>query len=118
MRDNARVRSIGRSVRHRLIGDRDVAADPVDDGQCVHLREAAVSDADVESERLCQGCAEDGEQHWAHLRQCLSCGYIGCCDSSPRRHATAHHMSTHHPVMRSAEPGESWRWCYVDAQIG
>jgi uncharacterized UBP type Zn finger protein len=53
-----------------------------------------------------------------HLRQCLSCGLVGCCDSSPRRHATGHFRSEGHPVMRSAEPGESWRWCYVDQILG
>jgi hypothetical protein len=49
---------------------------------------------------------------------CLECGYVGCCDSSPRRHATAHHAGTGHPVIRSFEPGESWRWCFVDEVIG
>ncbi|AZZ83620.1 hypothetical protein C5O27_07810 [Gordonia alkanivorans] len=66
----------------------------------------------------CEGCGAIGEDHWAHLRMCLRCGYIGCCDSSPRRHATAHFHDTSHPVMRSAEPGESWRWCYVHEVIG
>ncbi|MFW0788481.1 UBP-type zinc finger domain-containing protein [Gordonia sp. CPCC 205333] len=66
----------------------------------------------------CAGCVAIGEHHWAHLRRCLSCGYTGCCDSSPRRHATAHFEQTGHPVMRSAEPGENWRWCYVDALTG
>ena len=66
----------------------------------------------------CAGCVAIGEDHWAHLRMCLRCGYIGCCDSSPRRHATAHFHDTAHPVMRSAEPGESWRWCYVHEVIG
>ncbi|MDJ0028774.1 UBP-type zinc finger domain-containing protein [Gordonia alkanivorans] len=66
----------------------------------------------------CEGCVAIGEDHWAHLRMCLRCGYIGCCDSSPRRHATAHFHDTSHPVMRSAEPGESWRWCYVHEVIG
>ena len=51
--------------------------------------------------------------HWVALRQCLDCGNVGCCDSSPLRHATAHFHETAHPVMESAEPGEDWRWCYV-----
>jgi len=49
---------------------------------------------------------------------CLTCGHVGCCDSSPRRHATGHFQATGHPVMRSIEPGERWRWCYVDAELG
>jgi CPA1 family monovalent cation:H+ antiporter len=60
----------------------------------------------------CAGCLRDGTA-WVALRQCLECGEIGCCDSSPRRHATAHFHETQHPVMESAEPGEDWRWCYV-----
>lgn len=62
------------------------------------------------------GCAEclalgDG---WVHLRRCLICGHIGCCDSSKNRHATAHFHQTGHPLIQSFEPGESWRWCYID----
>jgi len=49
---------------------------------------------------------------------CLTCGHVGCCDSSPYRHATAHFHACAHPVMRSVEPGESWRWCYVDIRLG
>jgi uncharacterized UBP type Zn finger protein len=49
-----------------------------------------------------------------HLRMCLSCGKVGCCDSSPNRHATAHFQESEHPLVRSAEPGEDWAWCYVD----
>jgi uncharacterized UBP type Zn finger protein len=51
---------------------------------------------------------------WVHLRLCLSCGHVGCCDSSPGRHATAHARDTKHPVMASFQPGERWAWCYVD----
>jgi uncharacterized UBP type Zn finger protein len=68
--------------------------------------------------RACEGCVELGEHHWAHLRMCLTCGHVGCCDSSPRRHATAHFQQTGHPVMRSAEPGEVWRWCYRHEVMG
>jgi len=66
----------------------------------------------------CLDCAEDGEFTWAHLRMCMTCGHVGCCDSSPHQHATEHFRTTGHPVMRSAEPGESWRWCYIDLQLG
>ena len=62
-----------------------------------------------------QGCAEclESGTSWLHLRLCLECGHVGCCDSSPMRHATAHFHGTGHPVIRSFEPGENWRWCYV-----
>jgi uncharacterized UBP type Zn finger protein len=65
--------------------------------------------------RTPQGCAEclASGSRWVHLRLCLSCGHVGCCDSSPNRHATAHAAHTGHPVVRSFEPGEDWRWCYV-----
>ncbi|MER5261206.1 UBP-type zinc finger domain-containing protein [Actinosynnema sp. NPDC002837] len=65
----------------------------------------------------CADCLAAGEHNWAHLRICLSCGHVACCDSSPRRHATAHFHASEHPVMRSFEPDEDWRWCYVDARI-
>jgi uncharacterized UBP type Zn finger protein len=65
----------------------------------------------------CQDCAELGDEVWSHLRMCLTCGHVACCDSSPHRHATAHGKETGHPVMRSFEPGENWRWCYVDHRI-
>ena len=60
----------------------------------------------------------EGFTQWVHLRQCLECGHVACCDSSPRQHATAHFQDTGHPVMRSAEPGEDWRWCFVDNRLG
>ncbi len=65
----------------------------------------------------CQDCHALGESVWAHLRMCLTCGHVACCDSSPHRHATAHHHESTHPVMRSFEPGESWRWCYRDQRL-
>ena len=61
----------------------------------------------------CEECLKSGSR-WVHLRMCLICGHVGCCDSSPNKHATGHYLSTGHPVMQSAEPGESWRWCYID----
>jgi uncharacterized UBP type Zn finger protein len=61
----------------------------------------------------CEDCLKIGG-HWAHLRECLTCGHVGCCDSSPNRHATAHFRSSHHPIVTSVEPGETWVWCYVD----
>ena len=61
----------------------------------------------------CKECLETGG-HWVHLRLCLTCGHVGCCDSSPGRHATKHFHSSRHPIVRSFEPGEDWAWCYVD----
>ncbi len=61
----------------------------------------------------CEECLKTGGR-WVHLRMCLVCGHVGCCDSSPGRHATGHFHETRHPVMRSIERGESWGWCYVD----
>lgn len=61
----------------------------------------------------CEDCLRDGTK-WLHLRLCLECGHVGCCDDSPMRHATAHVASTDHPLIRSIEPGEDWSWCYVD----
>ena len=61
----------------------------------------------------CEECLRDGDK-WLHLRICLTCGQVGCCDDSPNRHATAHHHATAHPIIRSLEPGEDWSWCYLD----
>lgn len=81
-------------------------------GDCDHLRAAPV----VATPTTPTGCAEclEAGTPWVHLRLCLTCGHVGCCDSSEGRHATAHFQETGHPVMRSFEPGETWRWCYVD----
>ena len=61
----------------------------------------------------CEECLKIGDS-WVHLRLCLACGHVGCCDSSKNKHATKHFRATGHPVMRSLEPGEDWGWCYVD----
>lgn len=66
--------------------------------------------------RVCEDCIKTGDK-WVHLRQCLTCGHVGCCDSSKNKHATRHFNETDHAVMRSAEPGDHWVWCYVDRQI-
>ena len=61
----------------------------------------------------CEECLAIGDT-WVHLRQCLICGHVGCCDASKNKHATKHFHTTEHPVVRSVERGESWMWCYVD----
>ena len=62
------------------------------------------------------GCAECMKlgSPWVHLRLCLTCGHVGCCDSSPLRHARLHAHSAGHPIVQSFEPDENWRWCYID----
>ena len=65
------------------------------------------------SKRGCEECLKIGS-YWVHLRECLICGNVACCDSSPNKHATKHFHATKHPVLRSIEPGESWGWCYID----
>jgi uncharacterized UBP type Zn finger protein len=65
------------------------------------------------SAKGCEECLKMGSR-WVHLRMCLICGHVGCCDQSPNRHATKHFHTTKHPIIRSIEPGEDWRWCYVD----
>jgi len=80
---------------------------------CTHLDQ--IHDVSP-SARGCEECLRIGGR-WAHLRMCLSCGHVGCCDASPGRHATGHFRQTGHPVIRSAEPGEDWRWCYVDKTL-
>ena len=64
----------------------------------------------------CEDCVREGSR-WVHLRRCLGCGHVGCCDSSPRRHATVHWQATGHPVVASAEAGERWAWCYADGLV-
>ena len=61
----------------------------------------------------CTDCLAAGGR-WVHLRRCAQCGHVGCCDSSPSKHATAHHAATGHPLVQSFEPGEEWYWCYED----
>lgn len=80
--------------------------------RCAHLDTIAVTDLPREIAG-CEDCLPIGDR-WVHLRMCQSCGHIGCCDSSPNRHATKHFHATTHPIVRSFEPGEDWRWCYAD----
>jgi uncharacterized UBP type Zn finger protein len=83
---------------------------------CDHLR-AAASDVEPRTPEGCGACIEQGTS-WVDLRLCLSCGEVGCCDSSPWQHASVHADRSGHPVVRSFERGESWRWCYVDDLLG
>jgi CPA1 family monovalent cation:H+ antiporter len=85
-------------------------------GDCHHLREAPRV-VRANTPQGCEECLRDGTR-WVHLRLCLGCGHVGCCDSSPQKHASAHFHEIEHPVMRSIEPGEAWRWCFVDELLG
>jgi uncharacterized UBP type Zn finger protein len=80
---------------------------------CLHLKEA--KDLPV-TRHVCDECIKTGDT-WVHLRLCLTCGHVGCCDSSKNKHATKHFHASEHPVMRSAESGEEWGWCYVDGTM-
>jgi uncharacterized UBP type Zn finger protein len=77
---------------------------------CTHLDQITVTETDKD---YCEECVKTGSP-WVHLRMCLSCGHVGCCDSSPNRHASKHAAHTQHPLVRSIEPGETWVWCYAD----
>ena len=92
------------------------AEDTVDlSNACTHV----TADMPVRVHRPAPGCKECLEigSLWVHLRVCLSCGHVGCCDNSPNRHATRHYATTKHPVITSGEPGETWAYCYPDDQF-
>jgi len=78
---------------------------------CTHLDQILVEVPD--SVPGCEDCLAIGGR-WVHLRLCMTCGHVGCCDSSPNRHASKHAAADQHPIVRSMEPGERWYWCYVD----
>lgn len=78
--------------------------------KCTHIDQARILETDKQA---CEDCLKTGDT-WVHLRMCLTCGHVGCCDSSKNKHATRHHDETGHPLARSIEPGEDWVWCYVD----
>lgn len=78
---------------------------------CLHLDQA--KEVAPRTEAGCEDCLKEGTR-WVHLRMCLSCGHVGCCDASPRRHARAHWLAEDHPLVRSREPGEDWGWCFPD----
>ena len=83
--------------------------------QCKHLDQ--IKDLKPNTPEGCEDCLKIGSD-WVHLRLCLECGHVGCCDSSKNKHATKHFHRTKHPVIRSIEPGETWTWCYVDEVMG
>jgi len=77
---------------------------------CAHLDAARPVEPGADG---CEDCLRTGGR-WVHLRVCMTCGHVGCCDSSPGRHASAHFKTVEHPLVQSYEPGEDWWWCFVD----
>lgn len=77
---------------------------------CTHLNQIAEVTPSADG---CEDCLKTGDA-WLHLRLCMECGHVGCCDDSPNRHATKHFRTSKHPIIKSFEPGEEWGWCYVD----
>jgi uncharacterized UBP type Zn finger protein len=80
--------------------------------QCTHLDQVEITELPASVDG-CEDCLRIGTE-WCHLRICLSCGHVGCCDNSPERHATKHADESGDPLIRSLQPGEDWTWCYVD----
>jgi hypothetical protein len=79
---------------------------------CTHLDQVLITEL-PEAVAGCEDCLKTGDP-WLHLRICLACGHVGCCDDSPNRHATAHGLASGHPIIRSLQPGEQWSWCFLD----
>jgi hypothetical protein len=111
---------VGGAVPHERGSRHAAPATSVDPEQLIVLERRSDSCRHVASlrpvhpsARGCEECLRAGDR-WVHLRICLSCGHVGCCDSSKNQHATWHHRATGHPVVRTLEPGEDWAWCYVD----
>ena len=100
----------------RLSEEEPVTTPMVSAGPCGHLDDSPAS-IEPNGPGICEDCIREGTRT-VHLRICLGCGNVGCCDSSVGRHASRHFTNSRHPVMRSFEPGESWRWCYIDERIG
>lgn len=78
--------------------------------ECTHLDQIKSVEPSADG---CEDCLLTGDD-WVHLRICLSCGHVGCCDSSKNKHASKHYHKSQHPIVRSFEPGETWLWCYPD----
>ena len=101
------------SLFRRLLG---AGRTPVSPDTCDDLLRAPAEVTPTTPGRCEDHTPQDGA--WVHLRVCLTCGHVGCCDSSRPRHASVHFERTGHPVMRSLEPGESWRWCFTHELLG
>lgn len=80
---------------------------------CDHEQMIEIKEA---TSHKCETCVQQGDT-WVHLRMCMTCGYVGCCDSSKNKHARKHYMRNDHPIIQSAEPGEDWRYCYIHNEM-
>jgi uncharacterized UBP type Zn finger protein len=98
-------------INYVVGGDAD--GRPVD-RPCTHLDTIVAVEPNTPG--VCEDCIKQGTQ-WVHLRLCLQCGHVGCCDSSPETHATKHSQASTHPIVRSLERGEEWAWCYPDQLV-
>ena len=109
---------LDRMYEGETTADREVELRPTyaQTGPCEHLAEAC-SVPEPTTPTGCEECLRDGSD-WVHLRLCMACGHVGCCDSSVNRHSTKHFEESGHPIIRSFEPGEAWRWCFVDEVTG
>ena len=96
---------------YAVAGDAEGRPVARDCGHLDHVRDVAAS-----TPHACEDCLKEGSS-WVHLRLCLECGHVGCCDNSPRKHATAHWRASSHPIIASHEPGEDWAWCYEDELV-
>jgi Na+/H+ antiporter len=109
---------LDRLSENETTADRETDLRPPIDSEaaCEHLR-VACDYPQPGTPTGCEECLRDGSR-WVHLRLCMTCGHVGCCDSSVEKHGAKHYAETGHPVMRSFEPGEAWRWCFVDEVTG
>lgn len=109
---------LDRAYEDETTADRETDLRPTADpaAACEHLA-AACHVPQPKTPNGCEECLAEGID-WVHLRLCMECGHVGCCDSSPGRHGTKHYEQTDHPVMRSFEPGEAWRWCFIHRANG
>ena len=107
---------LGRVVERRRPRGR-AAASGDGTGRCEHLDQLSARRRRPARRTGARSVCATGST-WVHLRLCMTCGHVGCCDSSVGKHADEHYAETGHPVMRSFEPGEAWRWCYVDEVLG
>lgn len=95
-------------------GNRIPKPGQVQNDLCTHLDQ--IQDVTPSTMEGCEDCLKIGGT-WVHLRICLICGHVGCCDNSPNKHATKHFHTTKHPLMQSFEPKEDWLWCFIDEEL-
>jgi CPA2 family monovalent cation:H+ antiporter-2 len=110
---DARLEELYRRARENIDTQTPVHLRVPEGIECAHVRDLGSVTPRTAG---CEECLGDGDG-WVHLRVCMLCGHVGCCDASPNQHATRHYHATSHPIVRSLEPGESWGWCYPDQAL-